>query len=234
MIKKVGFVAGLIAVAAAAFACSSSSSGGNSSSACVYAGADSSCQSCMQNSCGSQVSSGESACSAYLSCACPGGTFSESAASASSCQMQVTSACSSAEQAIVQCESSNCASACTTSGSSSGGSSGGIQRWFERRLQRLEQRRHGRKHDGLVQQRDLDDLLAGLGARVGGVGGDDVVHLGRRNGGQRMPDLRAHGLLHGEQRGCERRELLLHRCQRLCGPDGMHERRRHVVDEPVI
>jgi hypothetical protein len=123
MIKS-GLIASLVALSAAAFACSSSSNSGGASNACVYAGTSSSCQSCVQNSCGSQVSSGESACSGYLNCACPGGSFSQTAAESSSCQQQIDSSCASAEQSIVSCEEQNCASQCGISGGSSGGGSG--------------------------------------------------------------------------------------------------------------
>jgi hypothetical protein len=67
---------------------------------------------------------GESACSGYLNCACPGGSFSQTAAESSSCQQQIDSSCASAEQSIVSCEEQNCASQCGISGGSSGGGSG--------------------------------------------------------------------------------------------------------------
>jgi hypothetical protein len=112
------------AVGVAAFACS----GGGGS--CLQSLADSlgpGCYACLQASCGQETNTVQSACSAYLSCACPGGTFSSSAAMSSTCAAdEQQSSCQTAQSALDSCTSQSCGSPC--SGSSEGGtgsSSGG-------------------------------------------------------------------------------------------------------------
>ena len=111
-------------MAIAALACSSSSGGGGGSgNSCLSSqGGSSACFSCEQNSCGSALSGVESACSDFLSCICPGGTYTPSAAQ--SCGSKITTSCGNADSALLSCQQQNCTSQCGGSGSSSGGSSG--------------------------------------------------------------------------------------------------------------
>ena len=69
------------------------------------------CTTCENNSCGSELSGVESGCSSYLSCICPGGTFTSSAAE--SCEIDISSAsCASAVMAMSQCVEKHCTSEC--------------------------------------------------------------------------------------------------------------------------
>ncbi|MGD0524866.1 MAG: hypothetical protein ABSE49_06975 [Polyangiaceae bacterium] len=121
-------IVGAMALAAvAAFACSSSS-GNNSLANCLASanGASASCTSCVESKCGSQLSAANSACSAFVSCACPGGTYSASAAMSESCEMNATTSdCQTAGNNIDSCVTSNCASQCNSGTTSGSGSSSG-------------------------------------------------------------------------------------------------------------
>jgi hypothetical protein len=101
-------------------------------SAQSQSGSSPGCTSCVESRCASQVSGFESACSAYLSCVCPGGAaYSVAAATSSACMAdEMQPGCQSASTAVGSCASSSCMSECQAtsssgSGSSSGSSSGG-------------------------------------------------------------------------------------------------------------
>lgn len=124
MTKKIWVMVGLSAVALAAFACSSSSGGGGGAASSCFAsaaGASQACQSCVESSCSSQLSSTNSACSDFLSCVCPGGTY--NANNLQMCASKETSACQMAGSSVGSCEQQNCASQCASSSSSSSGGS---------------------------------------------------------------------------------------------------------------
>jgi hypothetical protein len=109
------FVGLVTLVLAAGVACSSSSGSSSSSSASScdqQIVASTACYTCGQNSCGSQLSSYESACSSYFSCVCPGGTYSVSAFMSSTCSGDLTGSCGSADNALLTCISQNCVGAC--------------------------------------------------------------------------------------------------------------------------
>ncbi|HEY3822786.1 MAG TPA: hypothetical protein VGL81_36730 [Polyangiaceae bacterium] len=121
-------VGGIVTAALAAFACSSSSGGGGNNS-CVNSAASqgsAACGSCLESKCGSQLSAAESGCSDLLSCECPGGTFSATAAASSACQAKaMESSCSGPYQDVGSCITSNCDSECNPTSSSGSGSSSG-------------------------------------------------------------------------------------------------------------
>ena len=102
----------------------SGGSGSGGFTSCLAQSISSSCSSCVQSNCGSQLSDYENGCSAYISCICPGGNYDSCAAT--SCQSQLTgTACTDATNAIGSCITQQCVSQCQTSGSSSGGCSSG-------------------------------------------------------------------------------------------------------------
>jgi hypothetical protein len=108
------------ATCALAIACSSSSGSSYSGTNCPSEGVtNSSCVSCIQSSCSSQLSSLNSGCNASdFNCACPSG------ANPSECTL--SSSCQSAGPAYQSCVESSCSSSCgAISGSSSGGSGSG-------------------------------------------------------------------------------------------------------------
>ena len=126
MIKAVMIVGALATATLATFACSSNSN--NAATSCLASanGATSECVSCVESKCGSQLNALDSACSAYISCACPGGTYSQSAATSSSCVAnEMASGCETADNNVGSCVTSNCSSQCTSSSSSGSGSSSG-------------------------------------------------------------------------------------------------------------
>src|ERR1700689_2719612 len=85
MTKTLWAIAALSGIGVAAFACS----GGNPYSPCVAGQANqlgSGCYACLQDSCGTELGTYESACNDYIGCSCPGGSYSASAASSASCQ----------------------------------------------------------------------------------------------------------------------------------------------------
>jgi hypothetical protein len=113
----------------------SGSSGGNSSgsgsganSCFESSGVSQACISCIETQCASQLGAAESGCSDLLSCECPGGIYSATAAEACAAKAQESS-CPDATSVLDQCEEQFCVNACETSsggGSSSGSSSGGV------------------------------------------------------------------------------------------------------------
>jgi hypothetical protein len=124
-----GWLAASAAIAVAgAFACSSNSSsgGGASGSACLSSmnGSNQACTSCEESNCSSELSTASSACSDFINCICPGGTYNASLVTGCASK-ESEGSCSSAGQALVSCEESKCQSQCNSSSSSgSGGSSG--------------------------------------------------------------------------------------------------------------
>jgi hypothetical protein len=110
-----------------AFACSSSnSSGGGAYTSCHATESNSTCTSCIEGSCGADLSTFESSCSDFLSCACASGSYNSTAAAGTTCQAKITAACTSADQTISTCVQMSCATQCSTasSGGGSGSSSG--------------------------------------------------------------------------------------------------------------
>ena len=101
---------------AALLGCSSSSSGSDGNAGCLEAQAatgGSGCYACIQSKCASQLTSYESVCSAYISCVCPSGMFSVTAAESAACEQDLSeSACTSASQAGQDCQTANCATEC--------------------------------------------------------------------------------------------------------------------------
>lgn len=109
---------------------SSSSSGGGSGSgsggvsSCLASSTTQACIQCIEQSCNGQLGSLESACTAYISCICPGGVYNSGLVNG--CQPDINAACSSAANVLGNCETNSCATACgVTSSSGSGSSSGG-------------------------------------------------------------------------------------------------------------
>ena len=74
------------------------------------AGGTQACFNCVMSSCKSQVDEIESACTTYLACVCPGGTFDGSAENA--CGSDIGSDCQAAFVAGAQCQDTTCASTC--------------------------------------------------------------------------------------------------------------------------
>jgi hypothetical protein len=142
MIKAWLFAGGAIGALAITVACTSSTSSGNgnggssSGSSCTYnlatelqlaSSAGSTCASCVQNSCGSQVSAyeGNSGCGSYLSCVCPNGTATTDTTVLQQCAQQQGQGCNSAASTLSTCINTNCNSQCHSGGTSSGGTSSG-------------------------------------------------------------------------------------------------------------
>jgi hypothetical protein len=127
-------VLGALAVASVLVgACSSSSSNngpGGAAGSCLASSNPSStsgCNSCVETACSTQLSNVNSPCSDYLSCVCPGGTYSASASMSQTCVAKgQTQACGMALSSFVSCLTTNlapggsCASACTVSGDAGG------------------------------------------------------------------------------------------------------------------
>jgi hypothetical protein len=121
--------------------CSSNGSGGgnnnsNAGAACyetavAQSTADSgvtivaACTACVENACASQLDALNTPCAGYVACACPGGTYSASAAATPSCEAQfATAACAQASQTVETCfvqgYTGSCLSACTVGDASVG------------------------------------------------------------------------------------------------------------------
>jgi hypothetical protein len=101
---------GVVAAWVGLFACGSS--GGASSCLAGAYGGD--CFSCMQTSCGPELSTLESACSDYFSCVCPGGNLSCSANASSACEQDGNeAACASAGLPFGTCLQKNCETQCS-------------------------------------------------------------------------------------------------------------------------
>jgi hypothetical protein len=127
----------LAAVAVTAVACSlptpKSNDGNGEGEGCDYnlsyalqeaSGAGSSCASCAQAQCGSQINTyeGSGGCGPYLSCICPGGTATTNQSTIESCStMANTSACSTSAKAFNTCVDDNCASPCNVHASTGDG-----------------------------------------------------------------------------------------------------------------
>ena len=84
MTKSTWFAATALGACVTLFACSSTSSGGGDAAVsygaytgCIEGEAPQACTSCLENSCGTQLSNFESSCTDYLQCICPGGTYSD-------------------------------------------------------------------------------------------------------------------------------------------------------------
>jgi hypothetical protein len=110
-------------------ACSSSSSkGGSNVPTCQGAtqgtgsGSDA-CNSCVESSCGSQISAAESACSSYFSCysACQCSDYQCIAG----CVSNITSSCETPFMAVDTCLTSSCAAECNTASTDAGTGAGG-------------------------------------------------------------------------------------------------------------
>jgi len=104
-----------MAASLAALACSSCGGGGGGETkvSCLEQTAPShDCYQCGQSNCGSQITTVESACAAYIDCICPGGTFSASAASSSSCKADLGGSCQGADATFTQCIQQSCGSVC--------------------------------------------------------------------------------------------------------------------------
>jgi hypothetical protein len=101
----------IVLVALACLACSGPSDDTPQCLGALVTMTTSACTTCQQNSCGSELSSVESGCSAYLECICPNGTFTTS--ETESCETDIsTASCSSAVQAMSQCVEKHCTSQC--------------------------------------------------------------------------------------------------------------------------
>ncbi len=97
----------------------SSSSGGSSFPQDPYAkcfsdGAPGNCDGCLNDSCSSQLVDFEKACPDYLTCACPGGDYSSSAAATPSCMADITgnSVCNNAAESMLTCIKASCGTPC--------------------------------------------------------------------------------------------------------------------------
>jgi hypothetical protein len=122
MSSNIKFVVALGAVSALVglFACGGGTVGGNTTvetNACLATVVGNDCFSCVQASCGPELSGYEIACSDYLSCLCPGGNFSCSAATSSTCNPNAAgSSCATAEASYGACGLQNCKTPCSTGG----------------------------------------------------------------------------------------------------------------------
>jgi hypothetical protein len=123
--KVSGWFAAAVSAVAVLVACSSSSSGGGSSvptcqGATGTMGAGSSaCSSCLQSSCGSQISSVESSCGAYLTCY--QGCQCSDLSCLEGCLSKIDSTCQNPEESLATCLTQSCSSQCTTTTVSDGG-----------------------------------------------------------------------------------------------------------------
>jgi hypothetical protein len=121
-------LAALLAIAATALACTlptaKPNNDGSSGSGCNYnldyalqvaSSEGSTCSSCVQNNCGSQVDDyqGSGGCGPYLSCICPGGTATTDQATIESCTTQAqTSGCMNSVNAFNACVANSCGTPC--------------------------------------------------------------------------------------------------------------------------
>lgn len=112
---SVRFSLGAVASLVGLLGCSSG--GGEGPSSCLPAAVGSGCWSCLQAHCGSQLSGFESACGDYLSCLCPGGSVSCSAANSSVCDAKAQeSTCPTAGMSMGVCVQQNCEAPCSEGG----------------------------------------------------------------------------------------------------------------------
>src|ERR1700722_5594190 len=130
MTKSTWFAATALGACVTLFACSSTSSGGGDAAVsygaytgCIEGEAPQACTSCLENSCGTQLSNFESACTDYLQCICPGGTYSDTAAQSTTCQMKGSSdtTCANADTGLTECLNTSCTSECGTVGDAGDG-----------------------------------------------------------------------------------------------------------------
>jgi hypothetical protein len=114
MTRKRGWILGAVAMAATVLVACSSSSGSGSNTSCVEGSApNEACYSCAQSNCGSQLSAFESDCSTYLSCVCPGGSYSSTAAASMACAADVTGQCQTTDSTFSMCVQQKCQSQCS-------------------------------------------------------------------------------------------------------------------------
>lgn len=107
-------------------ACSSSSGGGSKSNAPSCQGAtgqtgagSAACSSCLQNSCGSQISAVESSCGAFVSCY--EGCQCSDTMCITGCSSKIDSACMQAYGPLQNCLSQSCMTPCTSNDVVDGG-----------------------------------------------------------------------------------------------------------------
>jgi hypothetical protein len=122
--KSVWIVAAFVVTAVLGCSSSTSSTGspGGAAGACLassFSSGSAACDTCVENACVSEVNGLSTPCSGFISCACPGGTYSTTAASVPSCQSQLqTGSCSTAAKALTNCIAStvpgSCLNACVT------------------------------------------------------------------------------------------------------------------------
>jgi transposase len=101
------------------FACGGNTAESNTTgetNACLATVVGSDCFACVQASCGPELSGYESACSDYLSCVCPGGNFSCSAATSACNPNAGGSSCAIAENSYGACGLQHCKTACSSGG----------------------------------------------------------------------------------------------------------------------
>lgn len=116
MTRQRGWVLGAVAMAAMVLVACSSSSSSNSNTSCVEGSApNEACYSCAQSNCGSQLSAFESDCSTYLSCVCPNGSYSSTAAASSTCTADVSGQCQTTDMTFGTCVQQKCMSQCSGS-----------------------------------------------------------------------------------------------------------------------
>ncbi len=99
---------------------SGGSSSGGTNSCLETSGGSQACISCIESECGSQLTTTESGCSALISCECPGGIYSVTAAN-SCTSLGMEPSCMDTLPPLDACESQFCAGPCSGGGSSSGG-----------------------------------------------------------------------------------------------------------------
>jgi hypothetical protein len=122
LIPKATWMGACLAAGLALLGCSSSSKGSGSSDggSCLAAGGpgepSQACLSCYESKCASQLSAVESGCSDLISCECPGGTFSLSAATSATCQSKADEpSCNGVSTALTNCEFQSCQAECGAS-----------------------------------------------------------------------------------------------------------------------
>src|ERR1700685_3033646 len=122
-------VLGALSALVGLFACGGNIAGGNTTgetNACLATVVGSDCFACVKASCGPELSGYESACSGYLSCVCPGGNFSCSAATSTACNPSAAgSSCATAENSFGACGLQNCKTACSSGGAPCESGTGG-------------------------------------------------------------------------------------------------------------
>ena len=116
--------AAVLAAVGVLVACSSSSSGSASYPTCqggtgATGAGSAACSSCVEGSCGSQLSAVESSCSPYL--ACIQGCQCSDVSCLSGCLSKRDSACQNADGPFATCLGQSCSSQCTMAQPSDGG-----------------------------------------------------------------------------------------------------------------